>query len=199
MNCCFATNINNLLSHPSWRFILISFHFSYRIGESGDWDTLPQIHTNFSSTSYQMTGLLPFTIYSFRVLAVNSLGISLPSKESYYIVTLREGLYSSWNPTSALSRWKFRMIYAYDSLSQNYTINPYFQKQIFESKFYCYNFMLLRFPHRTSTFFTLVVHIKRRNEFFSSHHSKENRYHKKFWYFVSPTTLHKATRICSEI
>lgn len=42
-----------------------------------------------------MTGLQPFTIYSFRVLAVNSLGISLPSKESYYIVTLREGLYSS--------------------------------------------------------------------------------------------------------
>lgn len=38
-----------------------------------------------------MTELMPFTIYSFRVLAVNSLGISPPSKESYYIVTLREG------------------------------------------------------------------------------------------------------------
>lgn len=38
-----------------------------------------------------MTELVPFTIYSFRVLAVNSLGISPPSKESYYIVTLREG------------------------------------------------------------------------------------------------------------
>ncbi|KAG5673474.1 hypothetical protein PVAND_003519 [Polypedilum vanderplanki] len=60
------------------------------IGESGGWDLLPQIHTNNSITSYQMTRLMPFTIYSFRVRAVNSIGISLPSKESYYIVTLRE-------------------------------------------------------------------------------------------------------------
>jgi hypothetical protein len=88
-----------------------------------------------------MITLFPFTIYSFRVLAVNSLGISLPSKESYYIVTLREGLY--------FSSLRFNMIYAYDSLSQNYTINPR-TLEIFESKFYCYNFMLPRTPHRTS-------------------------------------------------
>lgn len=41
--------------------------------------------------TYHMTGLLPFTVYSFRILAVNQLGVSLPSKETYYIVTLREG------------------------------------------------------------------------------------------------------------
>ena len=70
-------------------FIIINA--TNRIGESGEWDQLPQIHTNSSITSYQMTGLLPFTIYSFRVLAVNSIGKSQPSKESYYIVTLREG------------------------------------------------------------------------------------------------------------
>lgn len=74
-----------------------------------------------------MTGLLPFTIYSFRVVAVNSLGISLPSKESYYIVTLREGLYSGTLRILSLCTEKIiRMIYAYDSLSQNYSINPYF-------------------------------------------------------------------------
>jgi len=67
------------------------YHLVYRIGESGEWEQLPQIHTNSSITSYQMTELMPFTIYSFRVRAVNSIGISLPSKESYYIVTLREG------------------------------------------------------------------------------------------------------------
>lgn len=65
----------------------------HRIGESGEWDQLPKTHTNSSSTSFQMTGLLPFTIYSFRVEAVNSIGTSLPSKESYYFVTLRESKY----------------------------------------------------------------------------------------------------------
>jgi len=75
---------------PEYFSTLIVAHI-YRIGEVGEWDQLPQIHTNSSITSYQMTELMPFTIYSFRVLAVNSLGISPPSKESYYIVTLREG------------------------------------------------------------------------------------------------------------
>jgi len=36
-------------------------------------------------------GLYPFTVYSFRVLAVNAMGRSRASKESYYMVTLREG------------------------------------------------------------------------------------------------------------
>lgn len=101
---------------------IITIIIIIRTGESGEWDQHPQIHTNNSITSYQMTGLLPFTIYSFRVLAVNSLGISLPSKESYYIVTLREGLY--------VSSLRFNMIYAYDSLSQNYTINPSFCRNL---------------------------------------------------------------------
>lgn len=59
------------------------------MGEDGAWDQ--SISTNSSNTSFQMTDLMPFTVYSFRTIAVNSLGISLPSKESYYIVTLREG------------------------------------------------------------------------------------------------------------
>lgn len=78
-----------------------------------------------------MTGLLPFTIYSFRVLAVNSLGISLPSKESYYIVTLREGSYLHLGFISLQDEIYMNMIYAYDSLSQNYAINPSALKQNF--------------------------------------------------------------------
>lgn len=133
-----------------------------RTGESGEWDQHPQIHTNNSITSYQMTGLLPFTIYSFRVLAVNSLGISLPSKESYYIVTLREGLYSSF--------LRFNMIYAYDSLSQNYTINP--------SKFFKVNFIFITLcflaPLIALHFFYILIDIKRENEF-SSPPTKESK------------------------
>jgi hypothetical protein len=51
------------------------------------------ILTRSNETSYQVTGLFPFTVYSFRVLAVNAMGRSRPSKESYYMVTLREGEY----------------------------------------------------------------------------------------------------------
>lgn len=81
-----------IFCHHRHSLIVARLHkHTNRIGESGEWDQLPQIHTNSSITSYQMTELMPFTIYSFRVLAVNSLGISPPSKESYYIVTLREG------------------------------------------------------------------------------------------------------------
>jgi hypothetical protein len=49
------------------------------------------ISTSSNETSYQVTGLYPFTVYSFRVLAVNAMGRSKASKESYYMVTLREG------------------------------------------------------------------------------------------------------------
>lgn len=62
-----------------------------RVGENGPWDQVPQINTKSNITSYQVTNLIPFTVYSFRLRAVNKLGISPPSKESYYIVSLREG------------------------------------------------------------------------------------------------------------
>lgn len=62
-----------------------------RVGENGPWDQVPQINTESNITSYQVTDLIPFTVYSFRLRAVNKLGISPPSKESYYIVSLREG------------------------------------------------------------------------------------------------------------
>lgn len=69
------------------------FHpYFYRVGENGPWDQVPQIFTKTNATTYQVTHLLPFTVYSFRTLAVNKLGVSPPSKESYYIVTLREGM-----------------------------------------------------------------------------------------------------------
>uniref|UniRef100_A0A182XHN7 Uncharacterized protein n=2 Tax=gambiae species complex TaxID=44542 RepID=A0A182XHN7_ANOQN len=67
-----------------------NFIIETRIGENGDWEQEPPIHTKSSQAAHQVTGLQPFTVYSFRVIAVNKLGHSPPSKESYYFVTLRE-------------------------------------------------------------------------------------------------------------
>lgn len=64
----------------------------HRMGEESDWasDTIG-IRTPDNRTAYQVTGLEPFSVYSFRVIAVTSTGMmSIPSKESYYMVTLRE-------------------------------------------------------------------------------------------------------------
>ncbi|XP_055616400.1 protein sidekick-2-like [Toxorhynchites rutilus septentrionalis] len=92
-----------------------NFIIETRVGENGGWDQVAPIRTKDNGTSYQVGGLLPFTVYSFRVIAINELGRSPPSKESYYFVTLREvptgkpvttiahntsasSLYISWKP-----------------------------------------------------------------------------------------------------
>ena len=62
---------------------------SCRIGENGDWDSAG-IATLTNRTEYSIDKLQPFTVYSFRVIAVNAIGASPPSKESYYTVTNRE-------------------------------------------------------------------------------------------------------------
>jgi len=63
-----------------------------RVGENGDWDEdVSGIELGSNKTSYWVSNLRPFTVYSFRIIAVNSLGPSKASKESYYMVTLREG------------------------------------------------------------------------------------------------------------
>ncbi|XP_046481648.1 tyrosine-protein phosphatase 99A isoform X1 [Neodiprion pinetum] len=61
-----------------------------RVGEDGSWDEMGGIETPTNDTTYTIQNLIPFTVYSFRIAAVNAMGRSLPSKESYYMVTLRE-------------------------------------------------------------------------------------------------------------
>ncbi|GFX11832.1 protein sidekick-1 [Trichonephila clavipes] len=56
----------------------------------GEWESAMGIMTPDNKTSYHIIGLQPYTVYSFRVKAVNAIGASEPSKESYYMVTLRE-------------------------------------------------------------------------------------------------------------
>ena len=64
-----------------------------REGEDGTWDDSSILETEANATVYRVTDLQPFTTYSFRVTAVNGMGRSSHSKESYYMLTLREGSY----------------------------------------------------------------------------------------------------------
>ncbi|KAG7198500.1 hypothetical protein KM043_005873 [Ampulex compressa] len=60
------------------------------VDEGGPWNATKEIITPDNSTTYNIENLSPFTVYSFRVAAVNAMGRSKPSQESFYIVTLRE-------------------------------------------------------------------------------------------------------------
>ncbi|XP_043479627.1 tyrosine-protein phosphatase 99A isoform X2 [Leptopilina heterotoma] len=69
----------------------ISHYVVYvRVGEPGDWDEQNWIKTPDDNTTYTIKNLTPYTVYSFRVSAVNAKGRSKPSRETYYIFTLRE-------------------------------------------------------------------------------------------------------------
>ncbi len=84
---------NSLVSH---------YLIHIRVGEDGDWGGggggggggvgRNLLETPDNATVFQVGDLQPFTTYSFRVTAVNAMGDSLHSKESYYMLTLREGM-----------------------------------------------------------------------------------------------------------
>ena len=48
------------------------------------------IRTNNSDTRLTVEGLEPYTVYAFHVQAVNEVGVSRPSKQSYPAITLME-------------------------------------------------------------------------------------------------------------
>ena len=56
--------------------------------------------TGQNSTVYSVQGLHPFSVYSFKVAAVNGVGLSRESDQSYYMITLRE---VSWDWSSAVT------------------------------------------------------------------------------------------------
>lgn len=65
-------------------------HVRDRDRPSSSWDIENGIMTPDNKTQYEIINLKPFTTYSFRVLAVNAIGISEPSLESHPIITLRQ-------------------------------------------------------------------------------------------------------------
>ena len=69
-----------------------------RSGEETPWDEDNEVRTPDNVTLYQVHGLNPFTTYSFRVRAVTATGIkSKPSESSFYMFTLREGNFTTFN------------------------------------------------------------------------------------------------------
>lgn len=49
-----------------------------------------EILTNSTQTRHTLTNLQPYTVYSFQISAINHVGRSKPSKNSYPAITLRE-------------------------------------------------------------------------------------------------------------
>ena len=66
------------------------FLFKVRKGEQTEWSDASSVATGHNSTVYSVTGLHPFSVYSFKVVAVNGVGRSQESEQSYYMITLRE-------------------------------------------------------------------------------------------------------------
>ena len=57
-----------------------------------------EVYTNSSrATKYTVTQLQPFTVYSFHIAAINHVGRSRPSKNSYPAITLRERKFMQLN------------------------------------------------------------------------------------------------------
>ncbi|GJQ68134.1 hypothetical protein Trydic_g10717 [Trypoxylus dichotomus] len=85
-----SVNLSWAPSQDTHHSVVTHYIVHTRVGEDGSWNVAEAILTPDNKTNFQVVGLHPYTVYSFRVLAVNEMGASSPSKESYYMVTLRE-------------------------------------------------------------------------------------------------------------
>ena len=61
-----------------------------RYDPPGPWDLQNEVTIPDNRTTFNVTGLLPFTAYSFRIFSINNVGRSLASDPSYPMVTHRE-------------------------------------------------------------------------------------------------------------
>ena len=81
-----------------------------RQGEEGAWPDARTVATGSNSSEFNITGLRPFTVYSFKVVSVMELGEEEESEASYYMITLREApsgmptITSAYNTSSRYGR-----------------------------------------------------------------------------------------------
>ncbi|XP_076351055.1 putative receptor-type tyrosine-protein phosphatase mosPTP-1 isoform X2 [Tachypleus tridentatus] len=85
-----SVNLSWASSNNNHNSPILQYIIQVRKGESGKWNSANDIMTLSNKTYHQVINLQPFTVYSFRILAVNAIGASKHSKPSYYTVTLRE-------------------------------------------------------------------------------------------------------------
>ena len=87
-------------------------------GEETNWSKHEVIQTKSDKTSFNVTNLQAFTVYSFKVTAVNKIGLSNQSLPSYHMMTLREvpegkpTITSAYNLTSSSIKISWRPQYA---------------------------------------------------------------------------------------
>lgn len=96
-----SVNVSWVPSYDYHYSPILHYVIHVREGVNGQWDVANGIMTPDNRTQFEIIGLKPFTTYSFRVLAVNAIGVGEPSPESHYIITLRQKPDSKLNITSA--------------------------------------------------------------------------------------------------
>ena len=76
---------------PITGYVITTGWRSVTADDNGEFNYLEQeLLTNSSKSRYQVKNLQPYTVYSFTIAAVNAVGRSKPSKNSYPAVTLME-------------------------------------------------------------------------------------------------------------
>lgn len=85
-----SVNISWAPPHDYHYSPILHYVIHVREGEKGHWDVSNGLMTLDNRTHFQVIGLKPFTTYSFRVLAVNAIGMGEPSPPSHFIITLRQ-------------------------------------------------------------------------------------------------------------
>lgn len=85
-----SVNVSWVPSYDYHYSPILHYVIHVREGVNGQWDVANGVMTPDNRTQFEIIGLKPFTTYSFRVLAVNAIGVGEPSPESHYIITLRQ-------------------------------------------------------------------------------------------------------------
>ena len=88
---CYSSSHFFFLTKNRWRNVKDDDESQFRYLEQ-------EVYTNSSrATKYTVTQLQPFTVYSFHIAAINHVGRSRPSKNSYPAITLRERKFMQLN------------------------------------------------------------------------------------------------------
>ncbi|KAF0309910.1 Protein sidekick-1 [Amphibalanus amphitrite] len=99
-----SRTVNISWTHPRRTNFSPVLHYLIHVRETerGPWDR--SLRTASNRTMYQVTGLRPFTVYSFRLTAVNAVGAGRPGPSSYPVNTLREAPSGTVGDLRAVSR-----------------------------------------------------------------------------------------------